>query len=198
MCTHGQRDRCCGCYGYPFYRSAAQFLNQTQPSDAVHLWQISHIGGHRFAPTLIDLPQGRYYGRLDIERFEQLVSQQGDWRSLLDCYRGWSLLSQPLQALEQLFWQNQGWSWLTQKVDYELLQTRAEPLHWQVQFKHQDAEGWVQELRAEIMEDVDSTTQVMSACGSSKTAQVKTYQITIAGGAGRNKVSQKVAVFTPA
>ena len=176
ICTHGQRDRCCGCYGYPFYRDA-QRLSQQWNIPNLRLWQISHIGGHRFAPTLIDLPQGRYYGRMDLERFKLLVLQQGDWRSLLTSYRGWSLLPKPLQCLEQLFWRNQGWQWLTQDIDYEVLHTSDSQQRWQAQFVHRDANGLSQEWWADIVEEVGRRTEVVGSCGSSKTDVVKTYQV---------------------
>lgn len=174
--THGQRDRCCGCYGYPFYREARQ-LSQRWNMPNLRLWQISHIGGHRFAPTLIDLPQGRYYGWMDMERFKLMVLQQGDWRSLLSAYRGWSLLPKPLQCLEQLLWRNQGWQWLTQAINYEVLQADEQQQRWQAQFVHRDAYGSRQEWWADIVEDVANRAEVMRSCGDEKTDVVKTYQV---------------------
>ena len=176
VCTHGQRDRCCGCYGYPFYREAQQ-LSQQWNIPNLRLWQISHIGGHRFAPTLIDLPQGRYYGRMDLERFKLLVLQQGNWRSLFDCYRGWSLLPKPVQCLEQLLWRNQGWQWLTQSVACDLLHVDSQQQRWQVQFVHRDTYGLMQEWWADIVEDVANRAEVMGSCGAERTDVVKTYQV---------------------
>ena len=176
ICTHGQYDRCCGCYGYPFYREA-QRLKQQWKIPHLRLWQISHIGGHRFAPTLIDLPQGRYYGRMDLEHFKLLVLQQGDWRSLLDCYRGWSVLPKPLQTLEQLFWRNQGWQWLNQEIDYALLPTSENQPHWHAQFVHRETYGLTQEWWAEVVEDVGKRTEVLGSCGDTKTAWAKTYKV---------------------
>ena len=176
VCTHGQRDRCCGCYGYPFYREAKQ-LSQRWNMPNLRLWQISHIGGHRFAPTLIDLPQGRYYGRMDMERFKLLALQQGDWRLLLDAYRGWSLLPKPLQCLERLLWRNQGWQWLAHAISYELLHADEQQQRWQAQFVHRDAYGSMQEWWADILEDNASRAEVMGSCGDEKTEAVKIYQV---------------------
>ncbi|MEO0408826.1 MAG: sucrase ferredoxin, partial [Cyanobacteria bacterium P01_A01_bin.135] len=115
ICTHGQYHKCCGRYGYPFYQQAQQ-LKQQWDLPALRIWQVSHIGGHRFAPTLIDLPQGRYYGRLSADGLKLLIRQQGDWRSLLPYYRGWSLLPKSMQLLERQHWQTKGWSWLAQQI----------------------------------------------------------------------------------
>jgi hypothetical protein len=58
VCTHGRRDRCCAVDG----RALARALAATGPSD---VWECTHLGGHRFAPTAVVLPTGYVYGRLD-------------------------------------------------------------------------------------------------------------------------------------
>ncbi|EOM75495.1 sucrase ferredoxin [Rhodococcus rhodnii] len=58
VCAHGKRDRCCAVLGRPVAAHlAAEF------GDIV--WECSHTGGHRFAPSMIVLPTGYTYGRLD-------------------------------------------------------------------------------------------------------------------------------------
>ena len=57
VCAHGKRDQCCAVLGRPVAAAlAAEF------DDAV--WECSHTGGHRFAPSMILLPSGVTYGRL--------------------------------------------------------------------------------------------------------------------------------------
>jgi hypothetical protein len=58
ICTHGRRDRCCAVDG----RALARALAATGASD---VWECTHLGGHRFAPTALVLPTGYVYGRLD-------------------------------------------------------------------------------------------------------------------------------------
>ncbi|WP_219413919.1 sucrase ferredoxin [Pseudonocardia nigra] len=58
VCTHGRRDRCCALDG----RALAVALAGTGEPD---VWECSHLGGHRFAPTALVLPTGYVYGRLD-------------------------------------------------------------------------------------------------------------------------------------
>jgi hypothetical protein len=111
ICTHARHNQCCGMYGYPFYVDALETLKQLNLSH-VHIWQISHIGGHRFAPTLIDFPHGRYYGKLDHPTLLTLLKQDGAIAPLLSRYRGYSLFSKPLQILEHDLWQRYQWSWL--------------------------------------------------------------------------------------
>lgn len=59
VCTHGRRDRCCALDG----RALTQALAAAGEPD---VWECSHLGGHRFAPTALVLPSGYLYGRLDV------------------------------------------------------------------------------------------------------------------------------------
>ncbi|WP_300010530.1 sucrase ferredoxin [Pseudonocardia sp.] len=58
VCTHGRRDRCCAVDG----RALAAAVTAVGEPD---VWECSHLGGHRFAPTALVLPTGYLYGRLD-------------------------------------------------------------------------------------------------------------------------------------
>jgi hypothetical protein len=58
VCTHGKRDRCCALDG----RALALAVTTVSELD---VWECSHLGGHRFAPTALVLPTGYTYGRLD-------------------------------------------------------------------------------------------------------------------------------------
>jgi hypothetical protein len=58
VCTNGRHDACCAEKGRP----VAQALDRAHPEET---WEISHIGGDRFAANMVVLPHGLYYGRLD-------------------------------------------------------------------------------------------------------------------------------------
>lgn len=60
VCTHGKRDRCCARAGLPTYAA----LKEQAADDGCKVWQTSHLGGHRFAATLVVLPSGVMYGRV--------------------------------------------------------------------------------------------------------------------------------------
>lgn len=121
ICTHASHNECCGVYGYPFYEAAIAHIQQLGLAQQIQPWQITHIGGHRFAPTLIDFPQGRYYGNLNETSLSALLRQQGDVSPLLDAYRGWSLLPKPLQILEAELLQQYGWRWFEAAVTGRIL-----------------------------------------------------------------------------
>jgi hypothetical protein len=55
ICTHEQRDRCCGLDGGALVDAVA----------GPAVFAASHLGGHRYAPTAVVLPTGYVYGRLD-------------------------------------------------------------------------------------------------------------------------------------
>jgi hypothetical protein len=58
ICTNGRRDLCCAEIGRPVTTAvAARWPDQT--------WETTHLGGHRFAGTLLALPSGITLGRLD-------------------------------------------------------------------------------------------------------------------------------------
>jgi hypothetical protein len=59
VCTHGRRDRCCAVDGRALARAVAA---RGEPD----VWECTHLGGHRFAPTALVLPTGYVYGRLDV------------------------------------------------------------------------------------------------------------------------------------
>ena len=120
VCTHASHNECCGIYGYPFYLDAIATVHKLGLTH-IQPWQISHIGGHRFAPTLIDFPQGRYYGNLNQESLLGLLRQQGDIEPLLSTYRGWSLLPKPLQILEAELLRQHKWDWLQGRVAGRIL-----------------------------------------------------------------------------
>lgn len=66
VCTHGKRDQCCGILGGKVFAK----LHSVRPA---WLWQSSHLGGHRFAPTLLSLPDGMSYGRVPEEEAVELL-----------------------------------------------------------------------------------------------------------------------------
>jgi hypothetical protein len=124
VCTHGMRDKCCARFGQPFFRAAKQAAKQGQLPNS-RIWKVSHIGGHRFAPTAISLPDGRYYGRLTISALQAIVTRSGSVSQLCSFYRGWGLLPPPLQILERHLLLSYGWSWLDHKITYRILTSEA-------------------------------------------------------------------------
>jgi (2Fe-2S) ferredoxin len=57
VCTHGKHDPCCAQRGRP----VAAALAAVRPGQ---VWQASHLGGCRFAPSVLVLPLGLMYGHV--------------------------------------------------------------------------------------------------------------------------------------
>ena len=93
VCTNGRRDVCCGRAGRELARALAPELGD-------RLWETSHIGGHRFAPNLVCLPEGLVYGRLDAEAATRVVAAHRDGRIVLEHFRGRSALEPAAQAAD--------------------------------------------------------------------------------------------------
>jgi hypothetical protein len=75
----------------------ATALSEAQP-DAT--WEISHIGGDRFAGNLLVLPHGLYYGRVDAPAAVALAAGHRAGELDLDHLRGRSSYPMPVQAAE--------------------------------------------------------------------------------------------------
>lgn len=81
VCTNSKRDLCCALRGRP----VAAELARLRPG---RVWESSHTGGHRLAPTILTLPDGYVFG--------------GDSAASLSvaAARGRATLTQPEQAAE--------------------------------------------------------------------------------------------------
>jgi len=93
VCAHGKRDQCCAVLGRPVAAGlAAEF------GDAV--WECSHTGGHRFAPSLILLPTGYTYGRLSTQESADAVRAAARGEVYPTGLRGRSCWDAPGQVAE--------------------------------------------------------------------------------------------------
>jgi hypothetical protein len=93
VCTHGRHDACCAERGRP----VAATLAQAHPDET---WEVSHIGGDRFAANLLVLPHGLYYGRLEPVSALAVAGSHLAGELDLDHLRGRSGLAMPVQAAE--------------------------------------------------------------------------------------------------
>lgn len=93
VCTHGRHDACCAETGRPI----AAALAAAHPTQT---WEVSHIGGDRFAGNVLVLPPGLYYGRLDDESARAMAESHADGLLDLDHLRGRSSYAMPVQFAE--------------------------------------------------------------------------------------------------
>jgi hypothetical protein len=101
VCTHGRHDICCADRGRPLYRA----MSEARPEDT---WEVSHIGGDRFAGNMLVLPRGDYFGRLEPEDGVR-VAEAYDARNLdLAHHRGRSIQPRLVQAAEHFVRESEG------------------------------------------------------------------------------------------
>jgi hypothetical protein len=119
VCTHGSHDPCCGRFGAVAHRVLGRL-----PHDAgVRLWRGSHTGGHRFSPTLIDLPDGRSWGRLDAGDLGTVLRRDAPPATLRSRYRGLGTLATYYERVaEAALFMDEGWSWTGRRVRGEVLE----------------------------------------------------------------------------
>jgi hypothetical protein len=101
VCTHGKHDACCAEKGRP----VAAALAAAYPDDT---WEVSHIGGDRYAGNALVLPYGLYLGRLEPESAVAAVADLLGGRLPLDVLRGHSNLPMPAQAAEIALYRHLG------------------------------------------------------------------------------------------
>jgi hypothetical protein len=107
ICGHGRRDRCCGALGTSL---ALELAAGGVGGDNTRLWRTSHTGGHRFAPTMIVLPEATVWASADADMVERIIRRDGALDDLVPRYRGCSGLSSPrVQALERAVLAEIGW-----------------------------------------------------------------------------------------
>ncbi|MGO4593440.1 sucrase ferredoxin [Leifsonia sp. 2TAF2] len=93
VCTHARHDQCCAVRGRPVVEALA----------AVHpelTWECSHLGGDRFAATMVVFPEGLLYGRVGADDAATVVEQHAAGRVVPGLLRGRTSLSTVAQAAE--------------------------------------------------------------------------------------------------
>lgn len=100
VCANSRRDICCALRGRP----VAAECSARRPG---RVWECSHTGGHRFAPTGVLLPYGQTFARLSSRSAVAAVDASARGEVPLELLgtaydRGRSHLTSPAQAAESL------------------------------------------------------------------------------------------------
>lgn len=107
VCGHGARDRCCGSLGTALHAAAAA------TAAGVEVRRTSHLGGHRFAPTALLLPDGTAWAWLDDALLGAIVDRRVPPAALRAHYRGSLAMPHPaVQVVEAAVFAAVGWEWL--------------------------------------------------------------------------------------
>ncbi|MGW2252724.1 sucrase ferredoxin [Kitasatospora sp. NPDC001660] len=93
VCTNGRRDRCCALLGRPLAADLAAAGHS-------EVWEVTHLGGHRFSPTMLVLPSGYAYGRLTAETAKEVLAATAAGHMVPEWSRGCSGWDRPGQAAD--------------------------------------------------------------------------------------------------
>ncbi|MFJ4671874.1 sucrase ferredoxin [Kitasatospora purpeofusca] len=142
VCTNGRRDRCCALLGRPLAAELAAAGHS-------EVWEVTHLGGHRFSPTMLVLPYGYTYGRLTAESAKEVLAATAAGHMAPEWSRGCSGWDRPGQAADQA-------------VRLVTGETRAEALtlaqradgagRWRVDVRHEDGRSWEVEVAEGVSE----------------------------------------------
>jgi hypothetical protein len=177
VCTHGSHDKCCAKYGNVFYRQAISTISSLSPDSSTRIWQASHFGGHRFAPTAIDFPEGRYYGVLDRISFVSILTRTGDISCLNKVYRGWAILPNLAQILERELILLYGWDWFKYKVAGKIIEQNEDKSINRVEIFFSKPDLSLGKYNADLIRDEGRTVYLRGDCNSTKTSRFFKYSV---------------------
>ncbi len=91
VCTHARHDQCCAVKGRPVVAALARAYPALT-------WECSHLGGDRFAATMIVFPHALLYGRMPAAESHRVIEAYTAERTLPRYLRGRTSLTNAAQA----------------------------------------------------------------------------------------------------
>ena len=161
-CVNGKRDRCCAKWGRPIHRAFSK-------AAGVSAWQTTHLGGHRFAPTTLVLPDGIHYGWLAPSEAAPLAEahRRGEIYRL-DRLRGEVVFDRPVQAAAYFLRRETA----CRKIgEVRLMAAEQNEAGWQVTFA-------IADTRYRVTLAVESVTvSYPKSCGDAPGASISQYRL---------------------
>lgn len=174
VCTHGSRDACCGKFGYPVYEALR--LDYAAKDPGLRLWRTSHMGGHRFAPTVIEFPEGRYWGHLEPEALGALVRRDRPFSELGRFYRGWAgLKSRFEQIAEREILTREGWDWTEYPKEGRVLSVSEDGDRAEVRIDYERSDGSAGAYEALIV--AEGSVLTLASSGPDPLEEVRQYSV---------------------
>jgi hypothetical protein len=160
VCTHARHDQCCAVRGRPVVEALAR-------SHAEQTWECSHLGGDRFAATMILFPHGLLYGRVPASDADAVVRRYAEGRVDRRYLRGRTSLSTVAQAAEEFARVQSG----DDRTDaYRTVSEHAHPHGWTVELDH-DGERVVVEVGERLSEPL------LSTCAATVLQRVREFEL---------------------
>lgn len=152
VCTNGQRDLCCARFGLPVYNGLREAVGE-------RAWQVSHLGGHRFAPNVLVLPDGLLYGRVSPEQLAGFVAVVEGGQIDFAHLRGRSCYPKHVQAAEAF----------AARADLRLLHVEGDERAARITFA---APG--EQLKVAV--EQSEPQSVLTSCGDTAPSEVIAYR----------------------
>lgn len=165
VCAHGRHDTCCAIRGRPVAAALAE-----RHGDRV--WECSHVGGDRFAASVVVLPDGTYYGGLDDSDAIDVLDRHLAGTVTPSRLRGSSMLSTVAQAAAVAVHERFGPGG-PRDIHAENIETVG-PGRWRVQL-------WCEgELPAHVVVAVEAHRAAPAAltCRAQQETSARTFQVT--------------------
>lgn len=131
VCTQGSHDVCCGSLGTSLVaelEDTASDWGQPTHRGQMEILRASHVGGHKFAPTALSLPDGRMWAYLDEALTREIMDHPTPIPSaaLAERNRGWwGAEAGPAQVAEAAVFASQGWEIDNQKRSVSVIPAEA-------------------------------------------------------------------------
>ncbi len=121
VCTHGQRDVCCGGSGTSLHMDLLRRVAEAEDG-ALSVRRVSHTGGHRFAPTALTFPDGYAWSHLDPSLAMAIATRSVEPSEVLGHIRGSTIFKGgPAQAADRYGLGRVGWDWADAMRTVELI-----------------------------------------------------------------------------
>jgi hypothetical protein len=175
VCTHGTKDACCASFGFTAYRALRHDL-APQASEPLRVWRVNHLGGHRFAPTMLDFPAGRAWAHLDDDALHRIVRHDGPLPDLRRHYRGWTFLGSFAEMLvEREVFAREGWNWTNYRVHGQTQEAGGD--RQAVRLTFQSADGQVSGAYTAIVEPTGDVAISRASCSDDALHETRVHRV---------------------
>jgi hypothetical protein len=166
VCTHARHDRCCAVRG----RRVVTALAEARPDET---WECSHLGGDRFAGTMVVFPHGLYYGYADDGDPLRIAEAFDDGRVVPELYRGRSSLTHPVQAAQQYAREMLSDDSI---ASFPPLAEEATATGWRIRLEGGSARSGTEDV---VVVELDETQSdpLLSTCAATRFVRVRQYAL---------------------